>query len=148
MAEQLYYEDVKEGNELPTLIKHPTPRQLVMWAGASGDFTEIHYDKDFALSQGLPGIIVHGDLTNAFLAQLITDWMGELGTFKKLRTSNRDMLIPDTDIFLKGKVSKKYIEGNEHCVECEIWVENYKHEKCVLGIAVVTLPARGSNIAA
>ena len=48
MVEQIYYEDVKVDTELPTLVKHPTPRQLVMWAGAAGDLFEIHYDKDFA----------------------------------------------------------------------------------------------------
>ena len=144
MAEQLYYEDVEEGTELPTLVKHPTPRQLVMWAGASGDYYEIHYSKDFALSQGLPGIIIHGDLTGAFLAQLITDWMGEGGTFKKLQTSNRGMLFPNEDTICKGKVSKKYIQNGEHCVECEVWAENSKGEKCVTGTALVTLPARGS----
>ena len=93
MIEQRYYEDVEVDTYLPSLVKHPTPRQLVMWAGASGDFYEIHYNTDFALSRGLPGIIVHGDLTGAFLAQLLTDWMGEQGTFKKLRTTNRGMLL-------------------------------------------------------
>ena len=102
MAEQIYFEDVKEDTELPTLVKHPTPRQLIMWAAASGDLYEIHYSKDFALSQGLPSIIVHGDLTASFLAQLMTDWMGELGTFKKLSTQNRAVLVPDEDIICKG----------------------------------------------
>lgn len=141
MAKQIYYEDVREGIDLPSLVKHPTPRQLVMWAGASGDFYEIHYDKDFAVSQGLPERIVHGELTKAFLAQLMTDWMGEWGTFKKLGTSNRGMLFPNEDVICKGKVTKKYIEEGEHYVECEIWAENSKGEKCVLGAGLVTLPS-------
>ena len=145
MAEQLYYEDINEDTELPTLIKHPTPRQLVMWAGVSEDFSEMHYDKDFAISQGLSGIIVHGDLTSAFLTQLVTDWIGEWGTLKKFGSSNRQMLFPDEDILCKGKVSKKYIEGNGHYVECEAWAENNKGEKCVLATALVTLPSRGNN---
>ncbi|MFC1908941.1 MaoC/PaaZ C-terminal domain-containing protein [Chloroflexota bacterium] len=145
MAKQVYYEDVEAGSELPTLIKHPTPRQLVMWAGVSGDFYEIHYDKDFALSQGLPDIIVQGDLTGSFLAQLVIDWMGEWGTLKKLRTSNRGTLFPNEDVICQGKVSKKYIEKNEHYVECEIWAENNQGEKRTLGMASVTLPTRGKD---
>jgi len=145
MAEQVYYEDVEVGNELPTLIKHPTPRQLVMWAGVSGDFYEIHYDADFASSKGLPGIIVQGDLTVSFLTQLVTDWMGEWGTFKKLHTSNRGMLFPNEDVICQGKVSKKYIENDEHYVECEVWAENSKGEKCTSGTVSVTLPCRGSD---
>ena len=147
MIAQPYYEDIEVDSELPTLIKHPTPRQLVMWAGASGDFYEIHYNTDFALSRGLPSIIVQGDLTAAFLAQLVTDWMGEQGTFKKLRTMNRGMMFPDEDIICKGKVSKKYIEGSNYFIECEAWAENSKGEKCVVGTVLVTLPTRRIDMA-
>ena len=142
MAKQLYYEDVEVGSELPTLVKHPTPMQLAMWAGASGDFNPIHYDKDYALEQGLPGIIVHGPLIAAFLAQLITEWIGEEGTFKKLKTSKRGMMLPREDLLLKGKVTKKYVENGENYVECEIWAENPRGERPVPGMAVVTLPNR------
>ena len=48
MAEQLHFEDVGEGMELPILEKNPTTQQLVMYAGASGDFYPIHYDQEFA----------------------------------------------------------------------------------------------------
>ena len=74
MAEQLYYEDITVGSELTPLVKQPTTRQLVMWAGASGDYYQIHYDKDFAQSRGLPGVIVHGQLVCSFLGQLMTGW--------------------------------------------------------------------------
>ncbi len=142
MAGQVYYEDVKIGDELPTLVKHPIPKQLVMWACASQDFNPIHYDKDFALSQGLPGIIVHGPLTVSFLAQLITDWAGELGTLRKLSANNRRILLPNEDLLCKGKVTKKYIENGENYVECEVRVENSRGEQCVPGMALVTLPPR------
>lgn len=82
MAEQPYYEDIEEDTELPCLSKHPTTRQLVKWAGASGDYYEVHYDKDFAQSKGLPGVIIQGRLKAAFLGQLMTDWIGEQGTWK------------------------------------------------------------------
>ena len=79
MSAQPYLDDVEVGLELPTLVKQPTTRQLVMYAGASGDFYEIHYDKDFAVDQGLPGVILHGALKSAFLAQVVTGWMGSEG---------------------------------------------------------------------
>jgi acyl dehydratase len=140
MARQIYFDDVAEGTELPGLTKHPVPRQMVKWAGASGDYFEIHYDKDFARRQGLPDIIVPGDLTAAFLVQLTTDWMGELAAFKKIRTTNLAMLFPDEDVICKGKVSKKYVQGDDHLVECEVWAENPRGEKCVVGSTLVVLP--------
>ena len=39
-----------------------TTRQIVMYAGASGDFNPIHYDQSFAESAGLGGVIAHGML--------------------------------------------------------------------------------------
>jgi acyl dehydratase len=142
MAEQLFYEDVAVNQSLPTLTKHPTPRQLVMWAGASGEFSEMHYDKDFALSRGFPGLIVHGMLMTSFLAQLLTDWMGEWGTLKKIKTSNRQFVLVNQDIVCTGTVSKKYIQAGESFVECELWAENEAGEKCVVATALITLPER------
>ena len=143
MTEQVYYEDVVVDSELPPLVKQPTTRQLVMWAGASGDYFAIHYDKDFAQSKGLPGVIVHGQLVAGFLGQLITDWIGDQGSLKKLTCNYRDMNFPNENITCRGKVSKKYIENGEHSIECNIWAENTKGEKTVTGRAIVTLPTRG-----
>ncbi len=52
---------------VPTLEKRPGLRQLVMYAGASEDYYEVHYDRDFARTQGLPDAIVHGALKSGFL---------------------------------------------------------------------------------
>jgi hypothetical protein len=60
MTEQVYFEDVSEGDEIPSLAKNCSTQQLVMWAAASGDFYQIHYDIDFAKSMGLDNLIVHG----------------------------------------------------------------------------------------
>ena len=145
MADQIYFEDVEIGSSLPTLKKHPTPRQLVMWAGASGDYYEIHYDKNFAKSQGLTDVIVHGMLSASFFAQLITGWIGEWGTLKKLSTSNRQVIFVNEDVYYKGIVSKKYNSGNDNYVEIELWAENNKGEKCILCNAQVVLPDRDSS---
>ncbi|MBI2936157.1 MAG: dehydratase [Chloroflexi bacterium] len=147
MGQTLFWEDVQENQELPPLVKQPTTQQLVKYAGASGDFYQIHYDKDFALKNNLPGVIVHGALKNAFLGQLVTNWIGEAGTLKKLSAQYRAMDFPGDTLTCKGRVAKKYIEGGQHYVECEIWLENGKGEKTTLGSATVILPSRSSATA-
>ena len=142
MSRQLHYEDIAVGSEITPLVKQPTTRQLVMWAGASGDYNPIHYDKDFAQSRGLPGVIVHGQLVGSFLGQLITDWIGEEGRLRKLTCSYKGMNFPGETITCKARVSRKYIEDGEHYIECSLWAENVKSEKTVSGRAVVTLPSR------
>jgi acyl dehydratase len=142
MAESIFYEDIEAGSEIPALVKCPTTMQLVKFAGASGDYYPIHYDKDFAQANGLSGVIVHGWLTLSFLGQMITDWIGEGGTLVKLGGSYRGMNPVGEDIFCYGKVTRKYAEDDKHYVRLEIWVENPQGERTVSGSAVVMLPSR------
>jgi len=143
MAKELYFEDVAVGSEIPSLLKQPTTCQLVMWAGASGDFNPIHYDKDFARSQGLSGVIVPGQLVTSFLVQLVTDWLGGPGGLRKLSCSYRGMSYPGEAVTARGNVNKKYEESGDHLVECRLWAENPQGEKTVTATAVVSLPSRG-----
>jgi acyl dehydratase len=53
-----------------------TTTQLVMYAGASGDFNRIHYDHPFAVQKGLGGVIAHGMLTMAFAASCAVEAFG------------------------------------------------------------------------
>ncbi len=138
----IYYEDIIEGAEIPALVKYPTTMQLVKYAGASGDFYQIHYDKDFAVASGLPGVIVHGWLALAFLGQMLTDWLGEGGTLVKLNGSYRGVNKVNEDIICNGKITKKYIEDGRNLARVEIWAENPGGVKTVTGFAVVALPSR------
>ncbi|MFQ5860419.1 MAG: MaoC/PaaZ C-terminal domain-containing protein [Dehalococcoidia bacterium] len=144
MTETPRWEDVQEGMELPSLVKGPTTRQLVRYAGASGDYYEIHYDKDFAQGTGLPGVIIHGALKSAFLGQLVTDWIGEEGTLRKLGCQYRGMDVPGDTLTCKGRVVKKYTRDGEHLVDLEVWLENGQGQSTTPGWATVALPSRGS----
>ena len=142
MGEQVYFEDVNEGDEIPRLVKNCSTQQLVMWAAGSGDFAQIHYDKDHAISTGLPGLIVHGALKHAFLGQLLHDWVGEKGQVRKFGCSYRAMDYPNQDIVCRGIITKKYLDGNEGQIELEIWTENPDGQKTSPGSAIVVLPTR------
>ena len=145
MADQVYFDDVNEGDEIPKLTKNCSTQQLVHWAAASGDFYQIHYDKDFAQSTGLKGLIVHGALKNAFLGQLLHDWVGEQGTIKQFGCQYRGMDEPNQDMICRGVVTKKYSEGDNNFVELDIWTENPEGRKTSPGTAVVTLPSRNGG---
>ncbi len=142
MAAQIYWDDVTEGTELPELVKNPTTQQLVKYAGASGDYYQIHYDKDFAKNNELDGVILHGALKNAFLGHLVTKWMGPEGDLKRLACQYRGMDIPGTPITAKGIVTRKYQDQGANLVDCEIWLENKDGEKTTPGSATVALPLR------
>ena len=153
MSKQLYWEDVEIDSEITPLPKVATTQMLVKWAGASGDFNPLHYDSNFAASQGVGSPIVHGALKRQWLVQLITDWIGEEGTVKNFSCRYRVMDYPrsmktliepdEGETWLcKGKVTKKYSEGDEHYVDCDIWLENGKGEVTTPGKATVILPSK------
>lgn len=139
MTDRLCYENIEAGFQIPTLVKRPTTRQVMKWACLTQDFHELHYDKDFAIAQGLPGVPVQGELVLSFLSQMLTDWMGDGGAIKKLGCSFRGVIFPGEDTLCKGIVSKKYVEGKDQCLECEVWAENRRGEKIVAGKAVIIL---------
>ena len=142
MAEQVYWDDVQEGTELPNLVKNPITQQLVKYAGASGDYYQIHYDKNFAMNNELDDVILHGALKNAFLGHLVTKWMGPEGDLKRLACQYRGMDIPGSPITAKGVVTRKYQEQGANLVDCEIWLENKDGNKTTPGSATVALPVR------
>ncbi len=138
----LCYEDVAVGDELPPLEKHPTTQQLVMYAGASDDYTPIHYDKDVAASAGHENVIVHGALKSAFLAQLVTDWIGAEGRLTALSISYRAIDYPGDTLTCRGRVTEKRVDKGANLVDCEIWLENGEGEVTTPGTATVALPPR------
>ncbi len=154
MRKQLYWEDIEVNSEVTPLSKVATTRMLVKWAGASGDFNPLHYDEHFAAGQGVGHPIVHGALKRQWLVQLMTDWVGDLGMLKRFSCQYRAMDYPrpmktqaqaeeGETWWCKGKVTRKYTEGDQHMVDCEIWIENGKGEVTTPGTATVILPSRG-----
>jgi hypothetical protein len=153
-TEQIYWEDIQEGQDIPTLPKVAHSLMLVKWAGASGDFNPHHYEHEFGVSQGTNGVIVHGLLKHAWLIQLVTNWMGDEGFMKKFSCQYRGLDFPrkmktmdepqDGETWLcKGKIVKKYMEGDEYLVDLEIGVENGSGQVTTPGTATVLLPSRG-----
>lgn len=123
------------GQELPELVKNPTTRQLVQYAGASGDFYEIHYDQDYARSTGLPGVILHGLLKAGFLAQLVTSWAGKQARLKTFEVSYRGLDLPGRPCRCRGVV--RSVDGDT--AELEVWTEDPDGNRTTLGTATVHL---------
>ncbi len=130
---------VSEGAEIGPFVRHTSTQDLVKYAGASRDFSEIHYDKDFALGAGLPGVIIHGALKAAYLGKLMTDWLGGPGSLKSLQCQHRGMDFPSESVTCRGRVARKYEEGGELLADCEIWIENGRGQTTAPGQATISL---------
>jgi acyl dehydratase len=69
--------DVAVGDKLPSHTFDITRRDLVMYAGASGDFNPIHWSDRAAGAANLPTVIAHGMLTMGRCACLVVEWAGD-----------------------------------------------------------------------
>ncbi|GAA2447259.1 MaoC family dehydratase [Actinomadura vinacea] len=79
MTAKVQYADVEVGTEIPARTFAVDRANLVMYAGASGDFNPIHWRERFAKSVGLPDVIAHGMFTMAQGGRFVTDWVGDPG---------------------------------------------------------------------
>jgi acyl dehydratase len=139
---QKYFEDLAEGQSLDPLVIPVTTQQLVFWAAASGDFYQIHYDKDYALGNNLPGVIVHGALKHAIMGRYLDELAGPGGFVHEFGCSFRGMDQPGNDLAIKATVTAKKQEDGKNLVELEVWTENPEGQKTSPGTAVVELPSR------
>jgi hydroxyacyl-ACP dehydratase HTD2-like protein with hotdog domain len=144
--EQVYFEDVEVGMAVPPLQKNPSNTLLFLYSAVTWNPQRIHYDKEYTLTEGYRDIVVHGPLRGAFLSQLMTRWIGEGGTLKKLSYANRDIAYVNEPLSCKGTVTRKWIEDGNGYVECDIWVENEHGSRLTPGNATVMLPRRGAGV--
>ena len=115
------YDEVEVGTELPAQTFTVQRVNLVMYAGASGDFNVIHWSDRLATKVGLPGVIAHGMFTMAQAVRVVTDWVGDPGAVEDYGVRfTRPVVVPDDDAGTKldvtGKVIQK-LDGNRVSVD-------------------------------
>jgi len=92
------YDDVQEGTEIAPVQYQVTRRDLVRYAGASGDFNVIHWNERIAKSVGLPDVIAHGMLTMALAGRFLTEWAGDPGAVAEFGVRfSAPVVVPDDD---------------------------------------------------
>jgi acyl dehydratase len=112
MAATVKYDEVEVGQEIPAADYNVRRLNLVMYAGASGDFNQIHWNERFARTVGLPDVISHGMFTMAQAGRFVTDWAGDPGAVVDFGVRFSSMVVvPDDDqgatISVSGVVEEK-----------------------------------------
>ncbi|MBI1377000.1 MAG: dehydratase [Frankiales bacterium] len=116
MTASVAWSDVEVGTELPALTVTLQRVNLVMYAGASGDFNPIHWNERFARAVGLPDVVAHGMLTMATAGRVVTDWVGDPGALVEYGVRfTRPVVVPDDDhgaeVQVTGVVADKRDDG-------------------------------------
>ena len=160
-ADARYWEDVEAGDELPALKKGTySVTELFLFThgvigtgrskrasleaegsadlGGGGRFDTEHAQK----RRNMPGQFDFGPQRVCWLAQIVTDWIGDDGYLKKLNASIRHPNVVGDTNTVYGEVTKKMREGDEYLVEVQIQNLNQSGLATALGTATVSLPSK------
>ena len=171
-AEKRHWEDVAEGEEIPSLLKGPydvtdavsffgsvgySAAFAIKWQGLKGDLArspvdpetgEHHHVADWHLQDsiarvsGLPYAQAFGTHMETMLSHPVTDWMGDDGFLTKLDSQLRTPLFQGEMSRTHGRVTRKYVEDGEHLVDLDLWAETHGGARYSQATATVRLPAR------
>ena len=137
------YDDTEVGTVLPEQVFPVHRRDLIRYAGASGDDNVIHWNERVARAVGLPDVIAHGMLTMALAGRVVTDWAGDPGRVLDYQVRfSKPVVVPDDDagaaLVVRGHVESKRDDNRTVVVSLEARVGE---EKVLTGArAVVRLP--------
>jgi acyl dehydratase len=137
----LYFEDIGEGDEAPvrTLVLDRT--DLVVYAGASGDYNPMHHDEVKAKQAGQPSVFGHGMFSMGFLGSAITDYLG-IGHVRRFQVRFAKQTWPDEKLSTKIVVTGKRTVGQDHLVDLDVRLLNDVGEEKVVGEATAVVSAR------
>ncbi len=138
----VYWENVKEGDELPTTTRELTRTTVIATAIATRDFNQVHHDHEFAHRQGARDIFINILTTNGLVNKYLTDWSGPEGEIKRFEFRLGQNGFPGETLTNSGKVVKKYTEGDEHLVDLE-YTFSVAAGAHALGTATMALPGKG-----
>ena len=118
-----------------TRVETATLRTLVQYAGASGDFYEMHYDLPFAHERGHRELAVHGLLKTAWLGRLVEESFADQGRLTVLDVSYRGMDFRDEPVTCGARVTGQ--SGDR--LALEVWTASADGTRTTIGTAEVAL---------
>ncbi len=130
----LTFDDVAEGDEAPSVSHELTRSDLVVYAGASGDFNPMHTDEVAAKNAGLPSVFGHGMFSMGLLARALTDWAGP-GNLAAYRVRFTKQTWPGETLTSTIRVTGKRDENGRKLVDVDASLANQDGEVKVAGSA-------------
>jgi acyl dehydratase len=109
--------------------------QLVMYAGASGDYNPVHTDEVFATKvAGYPTVFAHGMLTMGATARMLTNWVGD-GRLTKYGVRFVSQVWPGDTLTAKATVKAIRDDAGQKIVDLDVVTLNQDGKEVVSGYA-------------
>jgi acyl dehydratase len=133
----------KPDPNLPELVQTVTQAQLDRYARASGDRNPLHWDPEFAAGTRFGGIIAHGMLTLALVAEMMSARFGkpwqESGSLK-VRFKGAAYVGDEVETW--GRLTREEQQESQRRVTFSVGVRNRRTgSEIISGTATVNLPA-------
>lgn len=142
MAEQLHFDDVNVSDEAPEISHTLTRTDLVVYAGASGDFNPMHHDEVQAKAAGQPSVFGHGMFSAGLLGRALTDYVG-VAALRGYKVRFAKQTWPGDVLTTRVTVTDKRKDGDDHLVDLDCALVNQDGVAVVTGSATAALPTRG-----
>jgi hydroxyacyl-ACP dehydratase HTD2-like protein with hotdog domain len=144
-GEQVFYDDVGVGEQIPTLTVTVDETQLFFFSAATYNGHRIHYDKEWARTvEGYDDVLVQGPLQAALLARAIGDWIGGRGRLVSFGVQNRAVAYPGQELSFGGTVTGKRFT-DKHAGLVDLDLAGRRGDTVLMpGTATVELPRRGT----
>lgn len=121
------------------LVDDLTRTQIVMYAGASGDYNPLHSDDLFTREvAGYPGVFAHGMLTMGMTGRALTDWVGD-GRLTKYGVRFVRQVWPGDSLTATVRVEAIREEDGTALADFGVSTRNQHGEEVVVGSATARL---------
>ncbi|MGD9798619.1 MAG: MaoC/PaaZ C-terminal domain-containing protein [Acidimicrobiia bacterium] len=121
------------------VVEDLTRTQIVMYAGASGDYNPVHSDERYAVEvAGFPGVFAHGMLTMGMSGRAVTDLVGP---DRLVRYGGRfkSQVWPGDTLTATVTVEALREEGDDHLVDLTVVTVNQRGDEVFAGAATARL---------
>ena len=130
--------DLNKGDVLPQRSHTPTQVSLFLYNASVWNPHRIHYDEQYTTQvERHPGIVIDGPLQGDWLAQCVTNWLGDDGTLVRFQYSNRKATHLGETLVSGGRITAIDLERKR--VTVELFVKNAAGEVTSPGGATVQL---------
>ena len=132
--------EIKVGDSREVVIVEDLKRtQIVMYAGASGDYNPLHTDEKFTQEiAGYPTVFAHGMLTMGMTGRVITDWVGD-GRITKYGVRFTKQVFPGDTLTTTATVEAIRDEGGAKFADFKVTTRNQDGDDVVAGYASACL---------
>ena len=109
--------------------------QIVMYAGASGDYNPLHSDEVFTTKvAGYPSVFAHGMLSMGMTGRMLTNWVGD-GRLTRYGVRFVAQVWPGDSLVAKAKVDALREENGQHFVDLSVSTVNQNGQEVIKGSA-------------